>query len=60
MNLDAWDNYGVSCLYIIKNLMVIKNVLFRNRKKEGNLTGAIGCAETVNCDITNWVRVNYI
>ena len=57
-NLDAWDNYGVSCPYIIKKPDGNLRMYYLGiGKKEGNLTSAIGCAQTVNCDITNWVRV---
>ena len=58
-NIDAWDNYGVSCPYIIKkpdgNLRMY--YLGMGKTKEGNITYAIGCAETVNYDITKWIRI---
>jgi len=58
-NLDAWDNYGVACPFVLKkpdgNLRMY--YLGIGTTYNDTLTGAIGCVECVNNDLTKWERV---
>jgi len=58
-NINAWDNFGVSCPYIIKkpdgSLRMYYLGIGLNKNK--TFTGAIGCSDCINNDLTKWKRV---